>query len=228
VACSVYILNFSPTSTLENQFPQEAWSGMKSSVSHFKVFGCVAYAHVSEEMGIKLDDRSEKCIFVGYSEQSKAYRMYNPITKKLRVRRDVKLQEDKSWDNQTSEMIIDHIPFIQEDKQVEATWQLDYPPILPRLQVQGQGEKTEHSSSSPSSNDSIHYRKFEEPKNKKLELNLWAEWWCGSTITLFNAILSMSILWRSNQRRKMGWYNEWRNWSNWNKWHMGSCGSPYR
>jgi hypothetical protein len=154
VACSVYILNLSPTSSLENQVPQEAWSGMKSSVSHFKVFGCVAYAHVPEEMRRNLDDRSEKCIFVGYSEQSKAYRLYNPITKKLIVSRDVKFQEDKSWDNQTSEMIVDHIPSIQEDKQVEATGQQASPPRLPRLQVQGQGEQTEHSSSSSSSNDS--------------------------------------------------------------------------
>jgi hypothetical protein len=116
VACSVYILNLSPTNSLKNQVPQEAWSGMKSSVSHFKVFGCVAYAHVPKEMRRKLDDRSEKCIFVGYSEQSKAYRLYNPITKKLIVSRDVKFQEDKSWDNQTNEIIVDHIPSIQEDK----------------------------------------------------------------------------------------------------------------
>jgi hypothetical protein len=68
VACLVYILNLSPTSTLENQVPQESLSGMKSSISHFKVFGCVAYAHVPEEMRRKFDGRSEKCIFVGYSE----------------------------------------------------------------------------------------------------------------------------------------------------------------
>jgi len=99
-----------------------------------------------------LDDRNEKCTFVGY-EQSKAYRLYNPITKKLIVSRDVKFQEDKSWDNQTSEILVDHIPSIQEDKQVEATGQQASPPRLPRLQVQGQGEQTEHSSSS-SINDS--------------------------------------------------------------------------
>jgi hypothetical protein len=67
VACSIYILNLSPTSGVKNQFPQKSWSGMKSSVSHFKVFGCVSYAHVPKEMRIKIDDRSEKCIFIGYS-----------------------------------------------------------------------------------------------------------------------------------------------------------------
>jgi hypothetical protein len=35
----------------------------------------------------KLDNMSEKCIFIGYSEQSKAYRLYNPVTKKFLVSR---------------------------------------------------------------------------------------------------------------------------------------------
>ena len=37
----------------------------------------------------KLDDKSEKTIFVGYSERSKAYKLYNPITKKSIISRDV-------------------------------------------------------------------------------------------------------------------------------------------
>jgi hypothetical protein len=42
-----------------------------------------------------------------YSEHSQAYILYNPITKKLIVRRDVKFQEDKYWDNQIKEIIVD-------------------------------------------------------------------------------------------------------------------------
>jgi hypothetical protein len=38
--------------------------------------------------------------------------MYNLITKKLIVSKNVKFQEDKSWDNQTSEMIVDQVPSI--------------------------------------------------------------------------------------------------------------------
>jgi transposase InsO family protein len=49
-ACSISILNLSPTNSVKNNVPREAWSGMKLSVSHFKVFGCVAYAHVLEEL----------------------------------------------------------------------------------------------------------------------------------------------------------------------------------
>ncbi|CAL8157460.1 unnamed protein product [Prunus armeniaca] len=41
----------------------------------------------------KLDDKSEKCIFIGYSERSKAYKLYNPKTKKFLVSRDVRFDE---------------------------------------------------------------------------------------------------------------------------------------
>ena len=89
VTCSVYNLNRSPTKSMNDRFPQQAWSCKCSSISHLRIFGCVAYAHVPEEMRIKLDERSHKCIFVGYSEESKAYRLYNPITKKYVISRDV-------------------------------------------------------------------------------------------------------------------------------------------
>lgn len=56
---------------------------------------------------MKLDNRSEKCIFVGYSEESRAYRLYNPISKKYVITRDVEFKEeealDGSIDNSVSE-----------------------------------------------------------------------------------------------------------------------------
>jgi transposase InsO family protein len=60
VACSIYILNRSPTSSVQGKVPEEKWSGSKVNVSHFKKFGCVAFAHVSEELRKNLDDRSQK------------------------------------------------------------------------------------------------------------------------------------------------------------------------
>ena len=75
VACLVYIMNMSPTKNVKNRVPQESWSHMKWSVLHFKVFRCVAHAHVPGDLRRKVDDKSEKCIFIGYSEKSKAYRL---------------------------------------------------------------------------------------------------------------------------------------------------------
>lgn len=69
VACAIYVINRSPTKSVMNRVPEQAWPGIYCSVSHFRVFRCVAYAHVPKERRGKLDDKSEKCIFIGYSEK---------------------------------------------------------------------------------------------------------------------------------------------------------------
>jgi hypothetical protein len=89
VATTVYILNRCPTSALDMMTPYESWYEKKTIVNHFRVFGCVSYVHVVDQKRQKLDPKSESCIFVGYSEQSKAYRLYNLITNIIVVSRDV-------------------------------------------------------------------------------------------------------------------------------------------
>jgi hypothetical protein len=44
----------------------------------------------------KLDDRSVRCMLLGISEESKAYKLYDPDKKKIIVSRDVVFDEDKS------------------------------------------------------------------------------------------------------------------------------------
>lgn len=81
-----------------NRIPEEAWSGQKKTVTHMRVFGCVAYAHVPDQLRRKLESKGEKCVFVGYCDESKAYKLYNPSTEKLIVSRDVQFIEDEAWD----------------------------------------------------------------------------------------------------------------------------------
>ena len=73
VQCAVYVQNRCPHAKLEDQTPQEAWSGYKPTVSHLKVFGSVAYAHVPDQRRTKLDDKSKKYVFIGYDEKMKAF-----------------------------------------------------------------------------------------------------------------------------------------------------------
>ncbi|KAL5787161.1 hypothetical protein ACOSP7_004110 [Xanthoceras sorbifolium] len=61
------------------------------------IFGCIAYAHIADEKRKKLDDKGEKCIFLSVSDQSKAYKLYNPITKKIVISRDVVFDEERTW-----------------------------------------------------------------------------------------------------------------------------------
>ena len=80
---SIHILNRCPTFALRDMTPQEAWSGRKPAVDHFKVFGSIAYAHAPESKRKKLDDRGEKCVFICVSKAFKAYKLFNPVTKKV-------------------------------------------------------------------------------------------------------------------------------------------------
>ena len=93
VFTAVYLKNRSPSRSLKGLTPYEAWFGKKPQVNHLRVFGCNAYAHVPKDERSKFDSKARKCILVGYSKQSKAYRLYDPQRKKLVVSRDVKFDE---------------------------------------------------------------------------------------------------------------------------------------
>ncbi|KAK2974052.1 hypothetical protein RJ640_006244 [Escallonia rubra] len=57
----------------------------------------VAYAKIQEERRTKLEDKSQKCILLGYGENSCGYKLYNPITKKVVMLRDVQFDEEQLW-----------------------------------------------------------------------------------------------------------------------------------
>jgi hypothetical protein len=65
------------------------WHGHLPVVKHLRVFGSTYYALIPEQKRNKLGARSRKCIFLGYSNTSKAYRLYNEENKKNIVSRDV-------------------------------------------------------------------------------------------------------------------------------------------
>lgn len=97
VACAVYLSNLSPTRSVRGITPYEAWSGRKPNVSHLRVFGSIVYANVPKERRTKLDDKSEKFVFIGYNTNSKGYKLFNPINGKIIVSRDVDFDEESSW-----------------------------------------------------------------------------------------------------------------------------------
>jgi hypothetical protein len=114
-------MNRSPTHAVKNITPKEAWNGMKPSVHHFRVFGCVAHAHIPDVQRKKLDDKSIRCVLLGVSEESKAYKLYNPIEKKIIVSRDVVFEEDKGWNWHGKEAVkqIDDIAVNDEVGEIE-------------------------------------------------------------------------------------------------------------
>jgi hypothetical protein len=96
VCNAVYVRNWCPTKAVEGKTPEEAWSGRMPHVSHMRVFGCEAYAKVPDQMRTKLDAKGVKCLFLGYCEGTKAYRLICLETKKIIKSSDMVFFKDKT------------------------------------------------------------------------------------------------------------------------------------
>jgi hypothetical protein len=94
INCANYIVKRTPTKALKNITPEEAWTKIKLDVSHFCVFGSIAWAHIPDEKRKALQPKSDKCIFVGYSKDVKGYRLLQRHCNEIIIRRDVKFDEN--------------------------------------------------------------------------------------------------------------------------------------
>ena len=92
ISCTVYVLNrvLSKTSPVT---PFQNWYGSKPNVSHLRIFGSTAFIHVPKAERQKLDSKSLKCFFVGYSLTQKAYRFWDAENRKIKISRDVVFDE---------------------------------------------------------------------------------------------------------------------------------------
>ncbi|KPJ13061.1 Retrovirus-related Pol polyprotein from transposon TNT 1-94 [Papilio machaon] len=75
---AVYLKNRSPTVALAGLIPEQVWTGSDIDLSHLRVFGCIAYSLIPEQKRSKLDPKSKRYIFVGYSDSTKGYRLTDP------------------------------------------------------------------------------------------------------------------------------------------------------
>ena len=94
---STYLINRIATRVLVTQTPYEALKGKKPTVEHIRVFGCLGFAKYDSHHLKKLDDRTRTLVHLGIEPGSKAYRLFDPNTRKVVVSRDVVFAEDKGW-----------------------------------------------------------------------------------------------------------------------------------
>lgn len=94
-----YVKNRSPTKAVKHMTPEEAWTGKKPNISHLKIFGCKAMVHIPKSKRSKFDAKSEEKFFVGYGENTKGYRVIDPVTKKISFVRDVIFLENEFVNN---------------------------------------------------------------------------------------------------------------------------------
>jgi hypothetical protein len=87
VQTAAYVRNRSPSKVLNRVTPFQAYFGSKPDLSILRVFGSDAFALVTKHRD-KLDAKTVPLIFVGYSDEVKGgLRLFNPVTKKVVVRR---------------------------------------------------------------------------------------------------------------------------------------------
>lgn len=92
---AVYLQNRTALPTLNDKTPFEIWTGCKPDVSHLRIFGSKVMVHLPKEKRQKWDRKSEMHILVGYPDDVKGYRIYNPRTKRITTSRDVVVMEDE-------------------------------------------------------------------------------------------------------------------------------------
>jgi hypothetical protein len=103
---------------LNDKAPHNVWIGNKPCIEHLRVFVFYAYVHVSKENRIKMDNKVEKCILLGYKDGVKGYKLWNLETKKIVYSWDVVFREVKDVPKQ------EFLPRKEEPEKIE--FELDY------------------------------------------------------------------------------------------------------
>jgi hypothetical protein len=94
---AVYLLNRSYTCAVDDKTPYKLWHGKTPNLHYLRVFGCIAHVKMVRPHLKKLEDRSKKMVLLGYESGSKAYKVFDPLSQRVHVTRDVVFDEAASW-----------------------------------------------------------------------------------------------------------------------------------
>nr|KYP42748.1 Retrovirus-related Pol polyprotein from transposon TNT 1-94 [Cajanus cajan] len=106
VKTACYLINRSPSTAIGLKTPMEMWNGKPSNYSSLHVFGCPVYVMYNSQERTKLDPKSRKCIFLGYADNVKGYRLWDPTARKVVVSRDVVFAETELQKEQENDSTI--------------------------------------------------------------------------------------------------------------------------
>src|ERR1700676_4493919 len=77
IVTTAYLRIRVPTKSLKKMTPFEAYHKMKPNVSHLREIGSRAFVLILNKHNPKIFQRLEECVLVGYSKDSKSYRLYH-------------------------------------------------------------------------------------------------------------------------------------------------------
>ncbi|GBM53483.1 Retrovirus-related Pol polyprotein from transposon TNT 1-94 [Araneus ventricosus] len=93
IQAAAFLHNRIPCTSINDHTPYELKYSTKSDLSKIRIFGCDAYVKVADTQRRKLDPKSKKMIFIGYS--SMGYRIMDPVTRRVTISRNVRFDEKK-------------------------------------------------------------------------------------------------------------------------------------
>jgi len=103
ILTATHLINKLPTTVLGYLTPYEVLLGHKPYYSMLGVFGCLAFAANPERVKDKMGIKGVLCVFLGYPQSQKGYKLLNLLTKLVFVSRDVTFVEHVFPYNPTSD-----------------------------------------------------------------------------------------------------------------------------
>nr|GEU68949.1 Gag-Pol polyprotein [Tanacetum cinerariifolium] len=100
VNTACYVINRSPSIAVELKTLMKMWTGKPVNYSDLHIFGSPVYVMHNTQETTKLDLKSRKCLFLGYADRVRGYRLWDPTAHKVVVSRDVVFMEDKIQENE--------------------------------------------------------------------------------------------------------------------------------
>ncbi|KAL1226003.1 Retrovirus-related Pol polyprotein from transposon RE2 [Cardamine amara subsp. amara] len=71
VLTACYLIDRTPSKVLNGKMPYELLFGKPAAYKHLKFFGCLCYAHKGTRVRDKFDERTTRCVFLGYPYNQK-------------------------------------------------------------------------------------------------------------------------------------------------------------
>ena len=90
ISTANYLRNRCTSESIDGETPFKLWTGKRPTLTHLRPFGTKALVLDKSQKKGKFEPKSKECIWIGYSEESKAYRLWLNEDKKVIRSRDVK------------------------------------------------------------------------------------------------------------------------------------------
>ncbi|GJS95085.1 gag-pol polyprotein [Tanacetum coccineum] len=120
VNTACYVINRSPSTAVELKTPIEMWTGKPVNYSDLRIFGSPVYVMYNTQETTKLDPKSRKCLFFGYADGVKGYRLWDLTAHKVVVSRDVVFMEDKIQENEEGDSTTKETTSIQMENEFQS------------------------------------------------------------------------------------------------------------